>query len=126
MSKNSYNTCRKAVTAAIGMAVAIAVVLGNVFVPLAAVLIGMGILYLCRRRVKEVIIDERNRRIGEKAARLAFAVYGPAVAVLSAVLLALSRSTYPDLAPVGLTLAYSAAVLVVLYDVLYYYFEKKS
>jgi uncharacterized membrane protein len=86
----------------------------------------MGILYLCRRRVKQVIIDERNRRIGEKAARLTIAVYGPAVAVLSTVLIAISRSFNPGLAQAGYTLAYSAAAMVVLYDVLYYYFERKS
>jgi uncharacterized membrane protein len=126
VSKNTYNICRKAVAAAVGMAVGMSVAMGNMFVPLAAVLIGMGILYVCRRQVKEVLTDERNRQIAAKAARVTLAVYGPVMAVVSTVLLVLSRGAYPELEPVGLTLAYSTAAVVVLYDILYYYFERKS
>ena len=126
MSKNSYNTCRKAVAAAVGMAVGISVALGNLLIPLAAVLIGIVILYLCRRRVKEELSDERNRQIGGKAARFTIAILGPVMAVLGTILLTLSRSGSLQYEQAGLTLAYTACVLVVLYDVLYYYFEKMS
>ena len=126
MSKKTYNWCRRFVVAAVGIAVGVSVVLGNAIVPLAAVLIGMGILYLCGRRLKEVIVDERNYRVSERAARLTIAIFGPAIAILSTVLIALGRSSYPGLEQTGYTLGYSAAALVVLYDVFYYYFERKS
>ena len=126
MSRKSYTLCQKAVAAAVGIIVGISIVMGNAIIPLAAVLIGMVVLYVCRRRVKEVIADERNYRVSEKAARLTINIFGPFIAVLSVVLIALGRNSYPSLEQVGYTLGYSAAVLIVLYDIFYYYFERKS
>jgi uncharacterized membrane protein len=126
MSRKSYIVCQKAVAAAVGIIVGISIVMGNAIIPLAAVLVGMLALYICRRQVKEVIADERNYRVSEKAARLTINIFGPVIAILSVVLIALGRNSYPSLEQVGFTLGYSASALIVLYDVFYYYFERKS
>ena len=126
MSVKALRICRVVITGSIAIAVTIAVALGNPIITLIAVVIGMGLLYLCRKRVKGVIADERNYRISEKAARITMAIYGPVVGVLSAVLLALSNSLYPDLKPVAYTTAYLSSALVLLYYILYIYYERKS
>ncbi len=125
MSKKTYNIIRSALAAAVAIGAAISVVIGNAIIPLVMVLVAIGILYLVKRQVKEVLVDERNYRVSEKAARLTIGIFGPVIAILSMVLIALGRSNYPGLEQTGYTLGYSAAALVVLYDVFYYYFERK-
>ncbi len=125
MSKKIYTLCRVLITAAIGITVGISVLTDIVVLPLAAVFIGMGLLYLCRKNVKDVIADERVYRISERASRLTIAVFGPVAAVVTTVLLVLSNGAYPGLKPVAYTMAYLVSVLSVLYAVFYIYYERK-
>lgn len=125
MSKNSYILCQKVITVALAVAISISVVLGNAIIPIVAVFAGLGVLYICRRQVKEVLADERNYRINEKASRLTIAVFAPTLAILSAVLLALANSSYPELKQAAYTLAYTACALALLQRIFYVYYERK-
>lgn len=125
MSKKSYILCQKIIAVILGVAISISVVLGNAIIPIVAVFAGIGVLYLCRRQVKEVLADERNYRINEKASRLTITVFGPALAVLSAILLALANSSYPELKQMAYTLAYTACVLTLFHSIFYAYYERK-
>jgi len=126
VSKRTYRLCRMTITAAIAILIVWSIAAGNAIVPVFTIAGGMGLMYLLSRRVKGVLRDERTYHINEKACRFAMGVFGPMIAVASAVLIALSKTTSPELASVGLTLAYSACVLVLIYYGFYMYYSSKS
>ena len=126
MSKRIYRLCRMVITAAIAILIVWSITTGNALVPIFAIAGGMGLMYLLGKRVKGVLRDERTYHINEKACRFTLGIFGPIIAVASAVLIALSKTTSPELAPVGLTLAYSACVLVLIYYGFYMYYSSKS
>lgn len=125
MSKKTFKLFRGAMAAAVAVLIALAIQTGNVIMPLVAVGVAMGLLYLGKKRVKEVTEDERIYRISEKASRKAVSVIAPLMAVAGAVLLALSKSLYPQFEQAGLALAYSVCALMVCYYIFYVYYEKK-
>lgn len=125
MSKKTFRICGGVIVAAMSAAVGWSVAIGNAIVPIVAVAVGVGLLHLCRRRVKEVMEDERLHKINEKASRLTFRISTITMAVTSAVLIALSHSVSADFRLVGLTLAYTVCALVVLHLVLYTYYGQK-
>ncbi len=126
MDKKKFRLCRIIITMAVAALVGWSVTTGNALLPLIAVGVGMGLLYLCKKRVKGVIEDERIYKISEKASRITLAVLAPIIAVAGVVLIALSKRGSADLSQIGFTLAYTACALMVLYTVLYFYYEKKS
>ncbi len=115
MSKRNYQLCRMMTNAAIAILIVWSITVGNALVPIFTIAGGMGLMYLLSRRIKGVLRDERTYHINEKACRFTIWVFGPVIAVASAVLIALSKTTSPELASAGLTLAYSACVLVLIH-----------
>jgi uncharacterized membrane protein len=78
-----------------------------------------------RRRVSEVISDERDYYIAGNAARWTISIYAILAAFGSIVLMAL-RKTNPSLELLGSTLAYSACFVMLLQSALFYFFAKKD
>ncbi|MEJ2739957.1 MAG: DUF2178 domain-containing protein [Dehalococcoidia bacterium] len=125
MNKKSFTLFRILIVVAIGIAVGWSVTAGNAIVPIPVVLIGIGLLYFTRSKVKDVLEDERLNTIREKSSRLTFQIFGITAAVAGAVMLALSKNIYPDLASVGFTLIYSVCALLILDYIAYAYFARK-
>ncbi|MFH0847693.1 MAG: DUF2178 domain-containing protein [Chloroflexota bacterium] len=125
MSERGFRLCRAVIGVVLGGLVGWSVATGNAVLPVIAAAVAIGIRFICQKRVRAVINDERNYRISEKAARLTISILGPAMAVAAAVLVALSKNSPSGLRLVGLTLAYSACAIVLLHTVLYAYFERK-
>lgn len=98
---------------------------GNYWIPVPAVIAALMILLLFRRGVKEVVVDERVYSIAEKASLVAFRVFGIAAAVIGITLVALGWQSASDLYKIGLTLAYSACGLLVIYYIAYLYYNRK-
>ena len=98
---------------------------GNTVIAVVAVVGAMIILYFCKRRGTEVLVDERTYKIGEQSARRTLQVFSIASGVTGILLVVLSQYGYPEVAQVGLTLAYSACALLVLYSLFYRYYNKK-
>ena len=96
-----------------------------VFIPVPAVIVGTAIVLLLRRRVKEVIVDERIFSVADKAARLIFYTFVILAGMAAATILALDPERYPDLEQAGFTLAYSVCALLVFYCVAYMYYNRK-
>ncbi len=126
MNKRQFRICRTIITMAVGASMGASVASGNAIIPLITAGAGIGLLYLCKRRTTEVIEDERTHRITERASRITLGVFAPSIAVLAAVVIALSKSALSGFEQAGLTLAYSACGLMVLYNIFYIYYEKKS
>ncbi len=93
----------------------------NSLLPAIAFLIGIILIALGRRRVTEVMEDERVIRISEKASMRVYQVFVTAAALIGTTLLALNRYT-----EVGYTLAFSACALLILYMIFYEYYRRKN
>jgi uncharacterized membrane protein len=125
MSYKQFMLVRILVVIVVAGLVAWAVTDGRPMVPVPAAIAGATILLLLRRRVKEVVIDERISSIADKAAQKAFRIFGILAAVIGATLVALSREGSPAFLYIGLTLAYATYGLVILYYVFYNYYNRK-
>lgn len=110
-----------AMAAIIGWSVAV----GNVIVPVVAVVVGMSLFHFIRSRVTEVIEDERTHRISEKASVITIRIFALATALTGVLLLALSRSSMVNFEQAGLTLAFTACALMLLHLIFYGYYNKK-
>ncbi len=126
MNRKHYAWCGMAIAIAIGAAVGWSVTTGNYLLPFAAVVAGMALKYLCRRRVTDVMEDELIYRIAEKASYQTLRVSLVAMAVIGAVLVTLSKSGPAALEQIGLTLAFSVCAMLILHIFFYGYYSTKG
>jgi uncharacterized membrane protein len=95
------------------------------FVPIVGLMVALVIARLARRMVKEVMSDERNSRIDEKATAQSYRVYTTVTAIGVLVTMML-RSSLPDWVWVaGQALAYSLCALMLLHLAVTKYYEKQ-
>jgi uncharacterized membrane protein len=114
-----------AIAAVLGGLVSFSVVSENYILPIVAVVTALILIILLRRRVSEVINDERDYYVAGKAARWTISAYAILAALGSIFLMAL-RKTNPSLEFLGSTLAYSACFVMLLNSVLFYFFAEKD
>jgi uncharacterized membrane protein len=93
----------------------VAVNYGIAWIPIPAGLLAVIAMLLVRRRVKEVVVDERNYTIANRASRFTFQAGAIAMAFTGVTLEALDRGGHPELQPYALTLIYSAIGLLIIY-----------
>jgi uncharacterized membrane protein len=98
---------------------------GNVLIPGPTVIVAAVILYLCRKRIKEVIEDERAQKIGDWASRHTIEIVIIIMAVVATTLLAMSSDDSTTLEAVGITLACSISLLLLVYGILHVFFSRK-
>jgi uncharacterized membrane protein len=126
MTYNTFKIGRISLAALIAIAAAVAIVLGIVYILLAALVAGMAALVVLRRRVVEVVEDERTYAVAYRAARLTVVIVGVGTAVAGAILLALARQDFTStLAQVGFALEYVTCALLVINYIAYYYYSRK-
>jgi uncharacterized membrane protein len=92
------------------------------WIPVPAMVIVMAVMLILRRRVREVVVDERSYNIASQASRITFQAGALIMVAVGITLMALSRGNYPELESYGYTLIYGALGFIVLYlcSVLYY------
>lgn len=126
MNALTYRICRISTAAVVGAAAAVAVIIGNVYILAGAIVLGMVVLLLARRRVTQVIYDERTYSIVYKASRAAMALTGIGMALTGAVLLALHRDDFASApAQVGFALEYATCALLLVNLAAYIYYSRK-
>ena len=126
MSRKWFRVCGLIITMAVGALIGWSVAIGNAVIPIPAAIGGAGLLYLLRKQLKEVIEDERNYRISEKASRTTIQISAFLMGIIGAVLIALNIGGNSPFREVGLTLAFSACALLLLYLTFYSYYSRKS
>ena len=126
MSKRRFRLCGAAIIVTMVALIGWAIAIGNAVVPIPTVLGGTVLLYLLRRQVSEVMEDERNYRLSEKASRFAIQVFALVTAISGITLTAVSTSDSPPFRQVGLTLAFCACGLLILYLISYAYHSSRS
>ena len=126
MNKRWFRVCGLIITMTMGALIGWSVAIGNAVIPIPAAIGGAGLLYVLRKRLKEVVEDERNYRISEKASRSTVQISAFLMAITGAVLIALNISGASPFREVGLTLAFSGCALLIIYLTFYSYYSRKN
>ena len=126
ISAKTYETLMRVIAFALAALIAFAIVRElPLYVPIVGLMLALVIATLTRRAVKEVLADERNRRIDEKAAALSYRIYTAVTAAGVLVVMTL-RSSLPEWVWIGgQALAYSLCALMLLHLAVTRYYEKK-
>ncbi|MFH2136021.1 MAG: DUF2178 domain-containing protein [Patescibacteria group bacterium] len=96
---------------------------GNYLVPIAAVITALIFLLLMRKKVDEVLADERDYKIAGNAARYAMIIFSAISCIIILVLFALKKDR-PDFELIGSILAYAVCGLMLLYSFIFKYYQR--
>jgi len=96
---------------------------GNYIIPIFTIIIGSLILLFLRRKVTEIIADERDYEIWWKAALLSIQIFSWFAAVCMFVLYAL-KETNPSYEPIAVTLAMSTCLLMLIYGFIFRFYNR--
>ncbi len=107
----------------LGITFSQAVIFNSMTIPVISAIIGVLILLILRRRVKEIIADERDWAVGGKSAMLTLQIYSW-IAVVGTLMLYANRGMNPSYEPIAVTLAFSTCFLIILYSVIFKYHDK--
>jgi uncharacterized membrane protein len=125
MSRRWFRLLVAVITLTVVVLIGWSIATENAVVPIPAVIVGLVLLYLLRRQVREVVEDERNYKISEKASRFAIQVFALVAAISGVTLIAVSTNDSALLREVGLTLAFCACGILILYLISYAYHSRK-
>jgi uncharacterized membrane protein len=125
MSRRWFRLLVAVITLTVVVLIGWSIATENAVVPIPAVIVGLVLFYLLRRQVREVVEDERNYKISEKASRFAIQVFALVAAISGVTLIAVSTNDSALLREVGLTLAFCACGILILYLISYAYHSRK-
>ena len=125
MDVKSYRRYLALATTILAAIVAWSVIAQNMMVAVAGVSASMILLYLLRKRVEEVMIDERVHRISQMASRTTLQIFGWVSAASAFILIAFGRTISTGFEQSGYTLAYATCALLLLYSLFYKYYGSK-
>jgi uncharacterized membrane protein len=97
--------------------------MANAMLVTISIIAGSISFYLCKTSVEEIVEDERDERVSERASKSAMGIFTAMAAFAGIILIAL-RNGYPEYTQIGFTLAFSACALMILYSILYGYYNK--
>jgi uncharacterized membrane protein len=132
MNRKKYQQVRVLVILFVLAVVILAGIKNSYLLSLIGVVTGMVFLTLARSRT-QIKTDEREATIQEKAARLAYAIFAPTLAMSALILLIPSRSGWTVFSKgefaftdaVGMILAYLSLFLIAIYAIAYYFLNRK-
>jgi len=100
-------------------------VLHNFFIPIMVLGLSSLILFYLRKKVVDVIADERDYQIGGKSALLAIQITSWVGVIVMFVLYVLSdKNSFYE--PIAMTLAFFICLLMLTYSVIFKYYSKYS
>lgn len=102
-----------------------AIIFSNYILALTAVVGAITIMFFSKRKVTDVMVDERVLAIGGKAARFTLSIFSVFGAAISFILM-FSRNTNPNFEIIGSVIAYSVCILLLLYSALFKYYDKQN
>jgi uncharacterized membrane protein len=125
MTLNKYRLIEFVVIIVVMGLTAWSVMSGIAWIPVPAFVAGIVIGLFIRKGVKKIAVDERVNTVAEKALSVASAVFIILAAPIGLTFIALGLNDYPDLEPVGFTLAFSACAVVLIYYIANIYYNRK-
>lgn len=125
MTLKKYKIIKLAIVFVLAVVFSQSIVFKSYIIPVICLVIASLVLIYLRRHVSEVIADERDYAIGGKAALTAMQVYSWIAVVAMFALYAFSDLN-PSYKPIGMTLAFSTCLLLLMYSVIFKYNNKFS
>lgn len=123
LTTKQYQKIKLGAVIILAMVFSQSIVYKNFFIPVALLVVGSLVLLYLRKQVKEVIVDERDKVSGGKAAILAIQIYAW-MAVIAMFLLYSLADLNPYYNSIAMTLAFSTTILMLLYSVIFNYYNK--
>jgi uncharacterized membrane protein len=125
MTQKQFKTIKLFIVIAMTIAIGVAVNKGVAFIPPLAMVLAAGIILILMRRVKEVMVDERDKRIGGQAARITFNITAVSLTALGGALMAYGV-TDPGAYRFGYLLLYIVTYMLVVNIFTFLYYQKKG
>jgi uncharacterized membrane protein len=125
MTKRAFSIYRIIAVAIVSVIVSVSINLGNWYLPVISIIASWLFLYAIRRKVDEVLADERDYMIAGKASSHAIRIYALASVIIGMILYSIG-SREGILFSMATTLLYSACFLMLLYAVLFKIYERKD
>jgi len=126
MNYKNYQIIRTLIGLLIATIVVTATIINNFYLVISGVLIGMLFLFLAKSKFKKIIVDERVVSISGKASRAAYLTVTMFLAFFGLFSILTPRG-HEDLyfESLGVVLCYISLLLITIYSISYYYFNKK-
>lgn len=126
MSYKNFKIARLLITFFLAMTVSIAVSTENVLLAVSAIGIGMILMFLVKKNVKAVLVDEMIKNIAGKSALITYSITVPVLAVLSLIFMFSNLGNEGSyLYNLGIIFSYIALFNMAVYSIAYYYYRKK-
>jgi uncharacterized membrane protein len=125
MTLKTYNKIRIGVVIVTAFIFSQSLVLRNFFIPIMVLGLSSLTLFYLRKKVVEVITDERDYQIGGKSALLTIQLTSWIGVIIMFILYALSN-TNPFYQPIAMTLAFSICILMLTYSAIFKYYSKHN
>ena len=125
MNIKTYRNWRTAIIILVCVAAAIGVATQNVCTFLAAVGAGILLLFIIRRRVKDVVQDERTYTIAYKAAQMTVFIMGIGMALTGVILVGLNWDNNSGLRLAGDAFLYGTCALLLVNRIAYIIYSYK-
>jgi len=125
MTKKQYLICRLIVSFLTAMFVAISMVKNNYIVPLLVIVAGMSLLYSCRKKVQDVLADERDYQVAGKSARYVLYFYSFIGAITSMILFVVAKDN-TVLMLLANFLAYSICLLMIVNSMIFKWLNSRK
>jgi len=123
MTLKKYQRIRLAFTAIIAVIFSYSIIMENFFIPIVTLLVSTLILWYLRKKVSGVIADERDWQAGGKSALMTIQIYSW-IAVMAMFLMYSFRDINLYYESVAITLAFSTCILMLLYSLIFKYYNK--
>lgn len=125
MTLKKYQRIKLILTFVLAFVFSQAIILKSYLPPIVLLIAVYLLLLLLRRQVKEIVADERDYATAGKAALLAMQIYSW-VAVIGMLIFYACRDINPAYEPIAMVLAFSTCLLMLLYAVIFRYYNKIS
>jgi len=126
MSLKAFKIVRILIAMFIGVIVSVSVTTANMYLALSAIIIGIIIMILAKRRVKDVMVDEMMKTIAYKAASIAYSTSVVVLALLSLILVFTNlddQNTFNY--RLGIVFSYIVLFSMAVYSFAHYFYRKK-
>ncbi|HII00083.1 TPA: DUF2178 domain-containing protein [Methanosarcinaceae archaeon] len=124
MKKNRFKVISLLIVMGMSVVVSFAVSIGNPVLAIGVVFVGMAAMYLNKKRLEDVLEDERAWKVGQMASRATLHIVALGFALGGAVFIAM-RTSYPEYSDLGFFLAYTSCGIMVLYTLFYMYYNRE-
>lgn len=126
MSVKTYRLLMRIIVVVLAGIIAASVVMElPLYVPLIGIMISLVVVSVCRHFVKDIMSDERSRRIEEKATDMSYRIYTIIAAIFALVVLMLKNILPSWMGIAGETLAYSVCGLMLVHLVTVAYYQRR-